>query len=234
LALGLASFMAGSAAAQAPSQPDPLVKEVDELLKQAQAEIDAFENRGRKKSDPEHPVVTWVEKLWAFREVHPATAGAGKATTEAIHLLVHAERVPEAERRADSVAADDSAWESLSRVVVEGAASGNDYAFAARKLSEVAARQDDAKVRSRVNHYLGRALWKSEKLDDARAAYQAALRDAAGTAFAKDVETALYEMDNLGYGQPAPSFAATARDGSRVALADFHGRVVILVFWAST
>jgi cytochrome oxidase Cu insertion factor (SCO1/SenC/PrrC family) len=63
---------------------------------------------------------------------------------------------------------------------------------------------------------------------------KAALQDAAGTPLAKDAETALYELDNLGYGQPAPAFASRARDGSQVALADFRGRVVLLVFWAST
>jgi cytochrome oxidase Cu insertion factor (SCO1/SenC/PrrC family) len=85
-----------------------------------------------------------------------------------------------------------------------------------------------------VHYHLGRARAKAERGDAARAAFQAALRDAAGTPFAKEVEATLYELEKLGCGHPAPAFAGTARDGKRVALEDYRGRVLLLVFWAST
>ena len=92
--------LAAAAAAQPAAEKDPLLAEVEGLLKAARDEIAQFERSG-KRTDPGHPVSAAVEKLWAFRERHPPSSATGKATAEAIHLLVHADRVPEAEARAE-------------------------------------------------------------------------------------------------------------------------------------
>lgn len=233
MAAGLVASLAVHAAPQAAEGDGPLA-EVDELLKQARREIAQFEQGGGKKDDTRHPVAGWVERLWTFRAQHPGTRAAGKATAEAIHLLVHADRIPEAETRADGLAAADPAWESLAGFLSEAAALKKDYGFLVRKLGAVVTQQHDQKTRASLHYHLGRGQAKAGNFLAARAALKAALQEAAGTPQAKQAETALYELDNLGYGQPAPAFASPARDGSRIALADFRGRVVLLVFWAST
>ena len=43
----------------------------------------------------------------------------------------------------------------------------------------------------------------------------------------------LYELLHLGPGNPAPQFSATAINGSRLSLADYRGKPVVLVFWAT-
>lgn len=234
LAAGLAAFLAPPAATQPAAERDGPLSDVDLLLKQARREIGQFEQGGGSKQDARHPVATWVDKLWAFRERDPGTRAAGKATAEAIHLLVHADRLSEVETRADGLAADDPAWEFLAGFLFEAAAVKKDYSFLVRKLDAVVAQQRVQKVRGSLHYHLGRGQAKAGNLEAARAALKAALQEAAGTPLAKDAETALHELDNLGYGQPAPAFAGRARDGSRVALSDLRGRVVLLVFWAST
>jgi hypothetical protein len=103
--------IASAAASQPAASTDAPLAEVEALLKAARAEIAQFERDGGKRTDPHHPVSVWVEKLWALRELQPPSAATGKATAEAIHLLVHADRVPDAEAKADRLALDDRAWD---------------------------------------------------------------------------------------------------------------------------
>lgn len=234
LAAGLAAFLAPSGATQPAAGRDGPLSDVDEVLKQARSEIAQFEKGGGSKQDVRHPVAAWVDRLWAFRDKDPGTRAAGKATAEAIHLLVHADRFSVVETRAERLAADDPAWEFLAGFLFEAATIKKDYGFLVRKLGTVVEQQRVHKVRGSLHYHLGRGHAKAGNVEAARAALKAALQEAAGTPLAKDAETALHELDNLGYGHPAPAFTAQARDGSRIALSDFRGRVVLLVFWAST
>ena len=95
-------------------------------------------------------------------------------------------------------------------------------------LDAAARLQRDPKLRASIHYNLGRGHAKSGNSEAARVALKAAIQEAAGTPMAKEAENALYQLDNLGYGQPAPLFTATARDGSKVSLADFRGKNVVL------
>lgn len=234
LAPMLCLLLATSGGAQSPAGRDPLLAQVDELLGQARREIREFEQGGGKHEDARHPVVGWVERLWEVRERHPGTPAAGRATAEAIHLLVHADRVAEAETRADGLAPDDPAWESLGGVLFEAASIRKDYGFLIRKLGSLVEQQRGPKVRAGLRYHLGRAHSKRGEREAARAALKAVLQELPGSSVAKEAETALYELESLGYGQPAPAFTSGARGGSRQSLADLRGKVVLLVFWAST
>jgi tetratricopeptide (TPR) repeat protein len=230
----LCVLLAAAGAAQSPPPADPLLAQVDELLKQARREIQEFEKAGGSRTDTKHPVGRWVETLWEFRDRHPATPAAGRAGAEAIHLLVHADRMSEVRARTERLQTDDPAWEGLGSVLLEAAALEKDYGFAVRKLKAAVEQQTDTKARSRVRYALGRAYFKLGDLEAARAAFRAVIEEAPGSPAAKEAEPALYEALNLGYGQPAPSFSAKARDGSTVSLADSHGQVLLVVFWTST
>jgi len=229
-----AALLFAGATARLAAQPDPLLAEVDAALKQARGEIEQFEKAGGSKSDARHPVAGWVEKLSGYRERDPRSAAAAKASAEAIHLLVHAERFADVEVRAERLSADDAAWESLPTYLAEAAALRKDYSPLIRRLESVLAGQPAPKARARLYYQLGLARAKLGETEPARTALQRAREEAKGTPLAKEAQIALFELDNLGYGQAAPSFSGKARDGSRVALEDFRGRVVLLVFWAST
>src|SRR5262249_51918442 len=71
-------------------QPAPA--NVDDILRQARKEISDFEKAGGKKDAPQHPVGKWVQSLWAVHEKSARTADGAKAATEAVHLLIHADR----------------------------------------------------------------------------------------------------------------------------------------------
>ena len=228
----LAAF--GQGRAQEQGEKDPALAKAQDLLRQARTEISEFEKAGGKKSDPTHPIAKWVEQLWAMREQHPGTRAAALATSEAVHLLVHAERFADAQARADSVPPDDAAWESLTNYVMEAATNQKDYSYAIRRLAALAQQQTDANLRAASQCHLARAHWRSGDTEAAKAGFRAVLDQAPDSPVAKAAESALHELLNLGYGQPAPAFSANTRAGAALSLADYRGRVALIVFWSST
>jgi tetratricopeptide (TPR) repeat protein len=224
-------IMAPDLAAQAPKAASI---DVETTLRQAREEIQNFEKAGGKKDDPNHPVEKWVQALWAFHERSPRSPETAKATSEAVHLLIHADRFQEAQARADQLVADDPAWQSLARVLFEAASLQKDFTYFFRKLSAVLAGAPDPKVQAAIQLSLGRG-WRAEKDDEkAKAAFQSAIEDARDSEAGRQAETELYELLHLGPGQPAPQFSAAAIDGSRISLADYRGKPVLVVFWSTT
>ncbi|HUI54377.1 MAG TPA: hypothetical protein VLY04_05375 [Bryobacteraceae bacterium] len=228
-ALAILSVAAAVAAAQQAGSSD-----VDAMLAQARGEIRSFEKAGGKKDDPKHPVEKWVQALWAVYEQSPRTADAPKAASEAVHLLIHADRFQEAYDRADRVPPSDSAWVGISGVLLEAGLLQKDFTYFFRKLPSVFSSSTDATVRAAVQWNLGR-VWLSQKQEEkAKAAFQAATEAAADSAPGREAERQLYELLHLGPGQPAPLFSAAAMDGSPISLAAYHGKPVVIVFWSST
>lgn len=199
--------------------------DVDTMLRNARAEIQAFEKAGGKKDDPKHPVEKWVETLWALK--------VSKATSEAVRLLVRADRFSEAQARVDQLAPDDPAWEGLGQVLNESASRQKNYTYFFEKVDAVIPKAPDLKVRAALELSRGRA-WRAQKdVAKARTSFEAAITTAPGSPAAKQAETDLYELLHLSPGQPAPQFSATAVDGAKISLADYRGKPVVLVFWAT-
>ena len=209
-------------------------RDVDAILTKAWAEIRDFEKAGGKRADSNHPVEKWVWTLWAVYEEWPGTPEANKAAAQAVHLLIHADRFREAYERADSVPADDPAWEQIPEILVEAGSLQNDFTYSLRKLTAVLTTSTKPAIRAAIQWNLGR-VWQGQKEEEkAKAAYQAAVELAPESASGKQAERQLYGLLHLGPGQPAPAFSATALDGSRISLADYHGKPVVVVFWSST
>jgi hypothetical protein len=136
----------------APAQtqsPDALFERAEGLVRDAQREIETFRKGGGKNDDPQHPAAKWVATLWEFREQNPGTRATGRATSEAIHLLVHADRFAEVTQRADLLVPDDSAWEFLPSVLVEAANLQKDHSYVIRKLQDLLEQPGRAKVSCR-------------------------------------------------------------------------------------
>ncbi len=67
----------------------------------------------------------------------------------------------------------------------------------------------------------------------ARAAFEEIVRLHPGTRQAKEAKGALYELDTLAVGMPAPGFEAKDIHGGAISLAALRGKVVLLDFWAT-
>jgi len=225
--------MSSTAAALAGAQ-QAAPTDVETMLVQARREIRSFEKAGGKKSDPNHPVEKWVRALWKLYEESPRTPGGAKAATEAVHLLIHAERFQEAYQRADRVLPDAPTREGIAEVLVEGASLQQDFTYLFQKLPAVLSRSTNPTVRAAIHWSLGRAWLAQKQEEKAKGEFQAAVEAAGDSAAGRQAERQLYELLHVGSGQPAPQFSATALDGSRISLADYRGKPVVLIFWAST
>ena len=231
IACPLIAIMAPGFAAQSPNAASI---DVETNLRQAREEIQNFESSGGKKDDPNHPVEKWVQALWAFHDRSPRSPETAKATSEAVHLLIHADRFQEAYTRTDQLAPDDPAWEGLARVLFEAASLQKNFTYFFRKLPAVLVGTPGPKVQAAIQLSLGRG-WRVQKDDEkAKAAFQSAIESARDSEAGRQAETELYELLNLGPGQPAPQFSATALDGKRISPADYRGKPVLIVFWSTS
>src|SRR5258707_10519473 len=103
-------------AALLPAQQAPMAGGVEDMLREARQEISNFQKAGGKNNDPGHPAEKWAQELWKWRDTSPGTPDAARATTEAVRLLVYADRFTEVQARADRIPPDDQAWQRLARV----------------------------------------------------------------------------------------------------------------------
>jgi hypothetical protein len=172
--------------------------------------------------------------LWKLHEELPRTPAAAKAATESVHLLIHADRFQEAYERADRVPPDDPAWEGIPEILVEAASLQHDSTYFFRKLPAVLSNSTNPTIRAAIQWNLGRGWLAQNQEEKAKAAFQAAVESAPNSTPGRQAERQLYELLHLGPGQPAPLFSATAVDGSRIALPDYRGKPVVIVFWSST
>jgi hypothetical protein len=130
---------------------------VDEALRQARQEISSFEKGGGKKSDPLHPVGKWAQELWTWRTASPGSPDTAKATSEAVHLLIHADRFTEAQTRADQIPLEDAAWQGLPQVLFESASLQKNFTYFFAKLQSVLTGATDPKIKAAIQLSLGRA-----------------------------------------------------------------------------
>src|SRR5262245_28280539 len=99
----------------------PATGDVETMLVQAREERRNFEKAGGKRGDSNHPVEKWVQALWTLHEESPRAPQAAKAASEAVHLLIHADRFQAAYARAERIHPDDPAWQGLAQVLLEAA-----------------------------------------------------------------------------------------------------------------
>jgi AhpC/TSA family len=230
-------LVGGPALAQAPAQlPDAAaaVAEVRQTIDAAWKEMQAYDKAGGKPGTLDHPALKWHATLWAYREQHPGTEAAGRATADAIRLLVRGQFWEQAHARMAAVGIDDPAWERLSAAVYEEGGMRKDFAYTIETLSKVAATTTSATIKAATLLDVGRAHRRQGNVDAAKESLEASRSAAPGSAPSKEAAGILYEIAHLSVGLPAPTFSAKGRNGKTVDLASFHGRPVVLVFWSTT
>ena len=215
------------------AQQAPVVGDLEDMLRQARQEILDFKKAGGKNNDAAHPAQKWARTLWTWRDTVAGTQDAAKATTEALRMLVYADRFTEAQDLADRVPPDDPAWQGLARVLLDSASVQKDYKYFFAKTQAVLSAAPDAVTRAAVQLSLGRA-WRQQRDDKkAESAFRSAIELAAESPAGKQAQSQLYELSHLSVGQPAPSFSANALGGRRLSPADYRGKALVLVFWGT-
>jgi tetratricopeptide (TPR) repeat protein len=224
-----------TAPAQQPQKPpeDPLLKQVEETSKRCQVESNKFREDGGKPGDPRDPALKWAEVLWKYREEYPGTPAAARATAAALTWLRHADQDKEVLARAEKLPLDDPAWDRVIAGVSLSAKKTGEYDRFLRIAESLLSRSKDGKLRAIVYSTMGRSWLDRDRPQEAKAAFESAIRESPGSDTAKAAERSIYEITTLAIGKPAPQFAARTIDGRPISLADFRGKVVLLNVWAT-
>lgn len=225
-----------AAAAQAPKPAapvDPELERIKEQSKQAWQEAEQFNQAGHKDTDPNYPGRKWAATFWQYRQEHPGTAAAARATQEALHFLVHAGLFAEFEAKADALKPADAAWKELIGTLHEAAERKKDSSYFLNKAHWLYQQSPDKEVKVRARFMLAQAHWHKGETDQAKAGFQAVIAEFPGTPQAKRAANNLDEIAYLNPGQPAPLFAYKTTSGAPLALAELKGQVILLKFWAS-
>lgn len=210
------------------------VAEIRQTIDAAWKDVQAYRSGGGKPATLDHPALKWHATLWAYREQHPDTPAAARATADAIRLLVRGEFWDQAHARTALVGADDPAWERLSNALYEEGSTRKDFAYTIETLSKVASSTTSGSIRSAVLLDIGRAQRRQGDVAAAKESLEASRSAAPGSASSEEADRVLYEITHLSMGLPAPTFSAKGRNGKTVDLAALHGRAVVLVFWSTT
>jgi hypothetical protein len=203
------------------------------MLRQARQEIANFEKAGGRKDAPDHPAVKWTRELWTWRQTSPGSPDAAKATTEAVRLLVLADRFTDVHARANQIPADDPAWQGVAPLLFISASREKNFTYFFAKLQSVFDEAHDPKTRAALQFNLGRGWRTRNDEEKAITAFRSAMELAADSPAGKQAQAQLYELLHLGIGQPAPSFSTTALGGTHLSLADYRGKPLVLVFWGT-
>jgi tetratricopeptide (TPR) repeat protein len=212
---------------------DPAGQELAAMSKKALAETNAFREKGGHAGDPDDPARRWAETFWKFRQERLGTPAASQAARSALSYWRHADQDHTVIARAEELACDDPAWERAIDVFRDSARKTGEWRRFHGKVDAILQCVKAPAVRAAVLLALGHAYRDQHLLDEALKAYRGAVEAAPGLPVARNAEQAIRAHSGLLPGAAAPQFAATTTDGKRIALADFRGKVVLLVFWAS-
>jgi hypothetical protein len=88
-------------------------------------------------------------------------------------------------------------------------------------------------LKAQIHLAQGDAYWEKGDAAQAKAVFRRVMDEYAKTRYADEARGNIYEIESLNVGQAAPGLASKFVDGHKANLADFKGKTVLLVFWAS-
>lgn len=232
LAAALAALPAASRL-QRPSDPAE-IERVEQMIDQALAALREWNRAGGKDGAPDHPAHRWAARLWEYRQKHPGTEAASLATAEAFHQWVHAGQLDRVYAEARGLPASDPAWDRVLDILGEASvASGDDKAL--REIAEaLVARVPAGALAEKIRMTLARLYANAGDTGRASEHYRAVVKmNRPESRAVEQARTALYQLDHLSPGKPAPEFSGKPTKGPELSLAALRGRPVLIIFWAS-
>jgi hypothetical protein len=227
----------GGAAATQGAQPAPAASAADvrQMVADARKDIESYTTAGGAAGAADHPANKWSAALWQLRDRSPQSEAGAIAAAEAIRLLVRAELWDRAHARVESLGVDDTAWERVPTALYEEGIARKSFEYTVGTLSRTAASTKTPSIRSAALLVIGRVHRRQGDLPAATRSLEEARAAAPGTPLAAEADGLIYEIEHLSIGLPAPAIAGKPRNARRaITLESFHGKPVVLVFWAST
>jgi hypothetical protein len=216
-----------------PKPADREMERVQAMISEAKKEAEQFSKSGGQTVDANNPNLKWAETLWRYRRKHPGTPATTLATTEALRLLVRADRITEIQAKADTLKLTDAAWKQVLTVLLGAAIRKKDYTYFISKAETLSQNSVDPEVRAKARFVIGEGYWRKGDIDQARIAFQTVVTQYPTTSYGEEAEGNLREIEFLNVGQPAPFFERKTIDGDPFSLGSLKGQVVVLKFWGT-
>ena len=168
--------------------------------------------------------------LWSLRETFAGTVGADVASAESIAML-DGWNDSLLVARAQTIEPSNPSFVEVVRAARRAQArlAGQDSALALVRAFQQ--RTDDPEQRAGIQSEIVVALSDSLQRDEAVVAARELKRTYAATAWAGWADRAIFEIEHLSPGMPAPGFSLVTRTGEPVSLSGLRGRFVVLEFY---
>ena len=175
------------------------------------------------------------QAFFDFYQQHPQTETGGEAGWQAFLLWANAGAATEVDAALSQLGNDSELWSYILPYVENAYAASGDRGTedAYALLKDLEGRLTHPASKSAVLLHLARHYQAQDEQDQAQALFQEIVNLNARPFFVDQALGALYEAESLNLRQQAPLFTAQTVKGDTVALADFQGQHVLVVFWAT-
>lgn len=168
--------------------------------------------------------------LWSLRENYPATIGAEIASAEAV-IMLEGWDDSLAVSRAREIEAANPNYVEVARAARRALARREGQAAAVALVKAFQEKATKPELKAGLQSEIVVAYADSLQRDEALAAAQALKKTYGKTAWAAWADRAIYEIETLSPGLPAPAFQLTTVDGGAVSAASLRGKAVVLEFY---
>ncbi len=168
--------------------------------------------------------------LWNMQGTFPGTMGAEMSAAESV-LMIAGWSDSLVVARAEDIPSDNVRYAEIVRAVRQSTARLEGQEEAIAYLEETVGSLEQEELRAEVHAEFVAAHMDSLNFDEARNVAQLMQTTYSGTLWATWAANALYELEYLMPGMPAPSFAVRTTTGDSVRLADLRGKPVVLEFY---
>jgi hypothetical protein len=235
-----------STLAASPPDHDAALQELMESYRKA--EVAFFEPLNKAKTDAErqkiqidfnkHPAKEYIPKFQALAKEAKGTQAGAKALVQILTLSQRGNSQQAGKEALDALMADYIKSPEMAQAVsfVEYGGSFLGEQKVVGLLQRLMNESPDRNVKAAATFALGNVYmspYSGIRADHAKAKkyLQIAIRQYAGTPYAKRASSALFQLENLSVGKVAPEITGTDENGRPIKLSDFRGKVVVLDFW---
>jgi hypothetical protein len=211
------------------------VDQVRQMAADARKEVETYKAAGGAAGAADHPAIKWDAALWQVHDQAPKSDAGANAAVEAIRLLVRAELWDRAHARVEALDVDNAAWQRVPSAIYEEGVARKSFDYTISTLTRTAAATKAPAIKAAALVIIGKVHRRQGDIPAATRFFEQASAAAPGTPQAEEADGLIYEIKYLSVGLPAPAISGKPRNARRaISLDSFHGKPVLLVFWAST